>query len=161
MHFNEYNRNAALSYAQEWANKRNRKYLNFDGIGGDCTNFASQCLYAGVGIMNYEKDTGWYYNTPDDRAAAWSSAEHFKKFMLHNKSIGPFANAAPLNQLEIGDFISLNNSIVYYHTLIVTGFLDGVPLVAAHTDDAYMRKLDTYNYASALGIHILGANSYD
>ena len=158
MHFISYDRSKALDYAKKWAHERNSIYMNFDGMGGDCTNFASQCLFAGVGIMNYEKDIGWYYNTPDDRAAAWSSAAYFRKFLLNNRKEGPFAVAVSLNQLEKGDFISLHNGTQYYHTLIVTGFSDGVPLVAAHTDDSYMRNLGTYHYSSADGIHILAAN---
>ncbi len=158
MHFAEYNRNEAVEYAKTWAMARNSQYLNFDGIGGDCTNFASQCLFAGIGIMNYTKDIGWYYNSPTDRAAAWSDAGYFRKFMLSNTSEGPFGNSAPINNLEKGDFISLNNGIEYYHTLVVTGFENNEPLVCAHTDDSYMRKLSTYHYIFAQGIHILGGN---
>lgn len=161
MHFIPYNRNAAVEYARQWAKSRNNTYYNFDGVGGDCTNFASQCLFAGVGVMNYEKDIGWYYNSPADRAAAWSDAGHFRRFMLTNKNEGPFAASVPLNQLETGDFISLYNGSVYYHTLIITGFSNSVPLVAAHTDDSYMRSLNTYHYISAQGLHILGANKFD
>lgn len=160
MHFISYNRNAALEYAQKWAKSRNDRYINFDGMGGDCTNFASQCLFAGVNVMNYKKDVGWYYNAPADRAAAWSGAKYFIQFMLNNKDEGPFAAAVSIDHLEMGDFISLNNAAEYYHTLIVTGFSNGIPLVSAHTDDAYMRRLDTYHYAYATGIHILGANKY-
>lgn len=158
MHFAEYNRNEAVEYAKTWAMARNSQYLNFDGIGGDCTNFASQCLFAGIGIMNYTKDIGWYYNSPTDRAAAWSDARYFRKFMLSNTNEGPFGNSAPINILEKGDFISLNNGIEYYHTLVVTGYENNQPLVCAHTDDSYMRKLSTYHYISAQGIHILGGN---
>lgn len=158
MHFISYNRKNALDYAEKWSKARNSIYLNFDGIGGDCTNFASQCLYAGVGVMNYEKDIGWYYNSPNDRASAWSSAEHFRRFMLNNKGAGPFGTALPIERLEIGDFISLNNGIEYYHTVIITGFSENIPLVSAHTDDAHKHRFDTYHYASASGLHILGAN---
>lgn len=160
MHFVSYNREKALEYAKKWAKARNSIYLNFDGIGGDCTNFASQCLYAGVGVMNYTRDLGWYYNSPDDRAAAWSDAEHFRRFLLNNKGEGPIAVSLAVNRLERGDFISLNNGNAYYHTLIITGFSDGIPLVSAHTDDSYMRSLESYFYNFASGIHILGANKY-
>ena len=161
MHFVNYNRKNAIEYAKQWAESRNSVYMNFDGMGGDCTNFASQCLFAGVNVMNYQKDVGWYYISPNDRAAAWSGAEYFARFMLNNKAEGPFAVAMSINNLEAGDFISLNNGTEYYHTLIVTGLsADGTLLVSAHTDDAYMRRLDTYTYHSVTGIHILGANKY-
>ena len=43
-----YDRSAAVTYAHRWAFGRNPRYYNFDELGGDCTNFASQCLYAGA-----------------------------------------------------------------------------------------------------------------
>ena len=48
----QYNRIKAIEYAQKWAYKRNTKYYNFDNIGGDCTSFISQCIYAGSNTMN-------------------------------------------------------------------------------------------------------------
>ncbi len=33
-----YNRQAAVDYAQKWAYGRNPNYLDFEEIGGDCTN---------------------------------------------------------------------------------------------------------------------------
>ena len=48
-----YNRDAAVAYAEKWALSRNPAFYNFSGIGGDCTNFASQCIYAGSGVMSY------------------------------------------------------------------------------------------------------------
>ena len=89
MIFVSYDRVAATEYAKRWAYDRNPAYYNFDGIGGDCTNFASQCLYAGVKVMNYTKDVGWYYISPNDRAAAWTEANYFRRFMLNNNRVGP------------------------------------------------------------------------
>ena len=63
-----YNRENVYSYAKKWALKRNPKYYNFDSLGGDCTNFVSQCVYAGSSIMNFTKDLGWYYRSLSDRA---------------------------------------------------------------------------------------------
>lgn len=47
MNTKSYKRNLAVAYAKKWALSRNPKYYNFDPVGGDCTNFISQCLYAG------------------------------------------------------------------------------------------------------------------
>ena len=38
---------AEIEYARRWAFSTNPAYYNFENIGGDCTNFVSQCLYAG------------------------------------------------------------------------------------------------------------------
>ena len=51
----KYNREKAIVYAQKWAYARNPNYYNFDHVGGDCTSFISQCLYAGTGVMNYNR----------------------------------------------------------------------------------------------------------
>ena len=48
-----YNRKKAVEYALKWALDRNPRYLDYDDLGGDCTNFISQCLYAGIEEMNY------------------------------------------------------------------------------------------------------------
>ena len=40
-----YDRKAAVEYADYWAYRRNPKYYAFDDIGGDCTNFVSQCIF--------------------------------------------------------------------------------------------------------------------
>ncbi len=48
-----YDRAAALRYAEQWAMRRNPDFFDFEELGGDCTNFASQCLYAGSRVMNF------------------------------------------------------------------------------------------------------------
>ena len=70
-----YDRAAAVNYAHQWAHGRNPAYYNFDGIGGDCTSFASQCLYAGAGVMNFTPTYGWYYRSLQDRAPAWTGVD--------------------------------------------------------------------------------------
>lgn len=153
-----YNRARAVEYAKKWALLRNPRYMDFDGIGGDCTNFASQCIYAGSGIMNYTKDIGWYYNSPTDRAAAWSGAQYLNSFLMNNKSVGPIAEKEDIAALQTGDLIQLNNGQRFYHSLVVAGFKNGEPLVCTHTFDSYLRPFSTYHYESAQGIHILEVN---
>lgn len=72
-----YDRAAAVRYAHRWAYGRNPRFYNFDELGGDCTNFASQCLYAGTGIMNYMPTYGWYYLSSNDKAPAWTACPTF------------------------------------------------------------------------------------
>ena len=69
-----YNRGKAVAYALEWAMSRNPAYLDFEELGGDCTNFASQCLLAGGGVMNITAVFGWYYITSWERTASWTGA---------------------------------------------------------------------------------------
>lgn len=162
MKYIEYNREEAADYAEKWAYKRNRRYLDFENIGGDCTNFASQCIYAGCKVMNYTKTFGWYYNSPNDRAPAWTGVGYLYNFLVNNKNVGPFAEELDLSNAQIGDIIQLGTSDgVFYHSPVVVAVTNGVIYVAAHTFDAYMKPLTSYIYGRARLLHIKGARIYD
>ena len=154
----DYNRTNALAYAKRWALDRNPLFFSFNGIGGDCTNFVSQCIFAGGCIMNYTPVYGWYYISSSDRTASWSGVEFFYDFLTSNKEQGPFAHEAERDELEPGDVIQLANSDGdYYHTIIITDIKDdGEILIAAHSDDYLDRPLSAYNYAYARFLHIDG-----
>ena len=68
MIFRPYDRLEAVIYAHRWAYSHNPSFYDYEELGGDCTNFASQCIYAGTGIMNFTPTYGWYYIDPDDKA---------------------------------------------------------------------------------------------
>ncbi len=154
----EYDRAKAVAYAKEWAFKRNPEFYNFNNLGGDCTNFASQCIYAGTGIMNFTPTFGWYYRSLNDRAPAWTGVEYLYNFLVGNGGEGPFAENVPLEKVEIGDIIQLGTATGdFYHSPVVVDVRGGRIFIAAHSYDAYMRPLSTYNYYQARGIHILGA----
>lgn len=153
----EYDRQAAFEYAKKWAFRRNPRFYNFENIGGDCTNFASQCIYAGAGVMNYTPTFGWYYIDINNRAPAWTGVEYLYNFLTSNEADGPFAENVPLDKLEVGDIVQLGTATGdYYHSPVVVAMRNGKIYVAAHTYDAFMRPLSSYNYARARGIHILG-----
>lgn len=153
----QYDRNAAVAYARKWAFGRNPRYYNFDRLGGDCTNFASQCLYAGAGVMNYSPVFGWFYISANDRTASWTGVEYFYRFLTSNEGVGPFAEEVSREKLEIGDFIQFGRETGdFYHTPIVVGFYRGEPLLAAHSYDAYGRRLSSYSFERIRCLHILG-----
>ena len=157
----KYNRTAAVDYAKRWALGRNSVYYDFENIGGDCTNFISQCIYAGCGIMNYTRDVGWYYNSISDRAAAWTSVEQLYRFLILNKGAGPFGETTNLKHSQIGDIIQLSDGELFYHSCIITGYKFGSPYVCAHTNDALNKPLRNYHYNNLRVIHIIGANKID
>lgn len=153
----EYDRGKAVAYARKWAFGRNPAFYNFDGLGGDCTNFASQCLYAGAGVMNYTPVFGWYYIDLNRRAPAWTGVEYFYRFLTENTGMGPFAKEVELSELLIGDFVQLGRATGdFYHTPVVTAVKNGKIYVAAHTYDAFDRPLSSYVFEKARGIHITG-----
>lgn len=153
----EYDREKAFLYAERWAFSRNPLFENYTGIGGDCTNFVSQSIYAGSCVMNYTPTFGWYYISPTDRAAAWTGVTYFYNFLTSNDGVGPFGREVSAGSLEIGDVIQLaREDGVYYHSLLVTGFAEGEYLVSAHSNDAFMRPLSSYNFTAARYLHIDG-----
>lgn len=155
-----YHRHAAVEYARKWAYKRNPVYYDFSNLGGDCTNFISQCLYAGAGQMNYTSTFGWYYLSPRNRAPAWSGVPFLYRFLISNKGVGPFAREAGLENLELGDIIQLgNHQGEFYHSLLVTGFSDHGVLVSTHTYDALDRPLNSYSYQNIRFLHIEGVRT--
>lgn len=156
-----YDREKAVGYAREWAFKRNPKYLDFEKLGGDCTNFASQCVYAGSGVMNHTKTFGWYYYSADDRAPAWTGVEYFYNFLTSNKGEGPYGSEADESEAEPGDIVQLGNSEgSFYHSPVITSVRNGRIYVAAHSFDAYDRPLSSYIYDRARLIHIQGTRAY-
>ena len=153
----QYNRERAVMYARRWALFRNPLFADFTGIGGNCTNFVSQCLYAGGCVMNFTPVYGWYYITQSQRTASWTGVPYFYDFLTGNEGEGPYAAEEELSLLLPGDVIQLGREDGYYHTLLCTGRdADGTPLVAAQSDNALDRPLSTYRYGMARGLHILG-----
>lgn len=156
-----YQREKALTYCSQWAQKRNQKYQDFSALGGDCTNFISQCLYAGSGVMNHTPNYGWYYRTAKDRAPAWTGVEPLYRFLTGNRGKGPFASLCPIEQVEIGDIIQLGDEKKhFYHSLFIS-HIDGSPspetiFVSTHTFDAHLRQLNSYVFQNIRFLHIEG-----
>ena len=155
-----YDRNKAIEYAHEWAFKRNPAYFDFSNLGGDCTNFASQVLFAGYNEMNYRPVLGWYYNSPNDRTPSWTGVNELYNFLINNRSLGPKAVETDIYSIEPGDLIQLdfNGDGKFDHTPVVvdTGeFTPDTILLAAHTNDSDYRPLSTYDYQGIRFLHII------
>ena len=94
-----YIRERAVEYARTWALERNPLFPNFAGIGGDCTNFVSQCLYAGKVPMSGKpaspypginsSTTKWYYTefnqltSCDELNTSWCRVVDFNKYFTN------------------------------------------------------------------------------
>lgn len=152
-----YERERALRYAQKWVFSQNPLFGNFRGIGGNCTNFVSQSIYAGSCVMNDTPTFGWYYNSLDDRSPSWTGVEYFYNFMVDNMGVGPFGKESTADEIEVGDVIQLGREGEgYYHSLLAVGFDGEEILVATQTDDVFRRPLSTYTYDFVRYIKILG-----
>ncbi len=141
-----YDRVKAVEYARRHAFNYNSAYYNFSAIGGDCTNFISQCLHAGGIPMNFSR-YGWYYKTLNDRAPAWTGVNEFWAFALANDDVGVKITPCSLAQVRIGDVIQLFNGSRFYHTLLVTSVGDRVR-VSAHDNNSFDVPLSVYGYTS-------------
>ena len=157
-----YNPDRAITYAHKWAYKRNPRYYDFSELGGDCTNFISQSLYAGCGVMNYEPIMGWYYNSVSSRSPSWTGVEFLYNFLTTNMGPGPFGHEAPIFEARPGDVIQLSfDGESFTHSLLVVA-CDILPapdniLIATHTLNSDNRKLSTYRYKIHRLISIEGA----
>ena len=157
-----YDRQAAVDYAHRWAYHRHPDFYSFDELGGDCTNFASQCLYAGAGVMDYTPTFGWYYNSQYSRAPAWTGVPFFYNFLTRKKETpGPVGEEAEPAGLLPGDFAQLRfapGPFAHNPVIVSVGSppaLDNI-LVAAHSEDADYRPLSTYPIQGVRFLHIVG-----
>lgn len=101
-------REAAIAYAEKWWNSRNPSYTDYNDE--DCTNFVSQCIYAG----GYSTDNSWYPNS-----VSWINVVSFYDHMTENSKYGYDENYLVCN---LGDIVQLkpSNGSRYNHSVIIT-----------------------------------------
>lgn len=151
----EFMREQVVLYARKYALVRNPLFYTFEGIGGNCTNFASQCVLAGSCTMNYTAIYGWYYLSINRRSASWTGVDFFFDFMTTNQGVGPYGRVITINEVQPADLIQLQNSEGrFYHTLVVTKVENGEIYICANSNDALDRPLSSYDYASLRVIRI-------
>lgn len=158
----DYKRTKALEYAHKWAHGRNPKYLDFDKIGGDCTNFVSQALFAGCGIMNKTRTFGWYYLGTNNRTPSWTGVQYFSNFIINNKGAGPFGEIVDLKDVKVGDIVQLKlgDNRNFSHTVIIVEIKTPLEynnvFIASHSYDRDYYSLTNYNIKELKFIHIKG-----
>jgi hypothetical protein len=156
----KYNREKAVQYAIEWALRRNPQYYNFDKLGGDCTNFASQAIFAGGAVMNYTPIYGWYYINSQKRTASWTGVNYLYNFLTSNKENGPFAEETDVNDIMPGDIIQLSfdGKPNFNHSLVVikTGSSLENILITTHSVDRIDYPLTNYIWSDIRFLHICG-----
>ncbi|MCG8501476.1 MAG: amidase domain-containing protein [Firmicutes bacterium] len=141
-------RMAAVEYADQYcgaANDRqtgyqyNKKYKDYNPLGGDCANFASQILFEGG---KFKKTRQWNY--VKDGSKAWVNAHAFKSYMLYSGRASKIAYGTynkvykASYQLLPGDFIAYEKKGKVTHISVVTGAdSKGYALVNCHNVDRY------------------------
>ncbi len=124
---------------EEYGLKYNSKYKNYNHLGGDCANFASQILHEGGG---FKKTYTWNYQK--DGTKAWVNAQAFKDYMVNSGRAsviakGTYEQVYKLSyKLLPGDFIAYEKKGKIKHISVVTGAdSKGYSLVNCHNTDRY------------------------
>lgn len=94
--------------SEEYGYSYNKKYLDYNPLGGDCANFASQILFEGG---KFKKTGAWNYIK--DGSKAWVNAQAFKDFMLYNGRASLIARGT-YNQVFKASFKLLPGDFVAY-----------------------------------------------
>lgn len=140
-----YDRQKAVAYAGLWWDKANPAYIEFEV---DCSNFISQCLFAGGAPMNYtgKRAAGWWYkgrfNGQEHWSYSWAVAQALQWYLMANRTGLRAEEVSSADQLELGDVISYDwdGDGRFQHSTIVTAKDgNGMPLVDAHTVASHHR----------------------
>lgn len=138
-----YDRTRAVTYAARWWANFNPAFRAFPE--NDCTNFISQCLWAGGMPMEDtgHRGQGWWYRGPNEEwSFSWAVADSLRWFL---ETSGRGRRVPSARHLELGDIISydFDGDGSYDHNAIVVGRDgSGEPLVAAHTAPSWGRAWD-------------------
>ncbi|MGN8647547.1 amidase domain-containing protein [Gracilibacillus sp. HCP3S3_G5_1] len=137
----DYDRRAAVQYAERWWNDANPAYRFFED--NDCTNYISQCLRAGGAPMHGapNRSKGWWYQG-DNWSFSWSVANAFRWYLsgattgLKGKELDNPENLLP------GDVICYDfqgDGRWDHTTIVVAKDSQNMPLVNAHTNNSRHR----------------------
>ncbi|MCZ8514149.1 amidase domain-containing protein [Paenibacillus filicis] len=134
-----YNRERAAEYADRWWEQSNPAYIHFEV---NCSNYVSQCLFAGGAPMNYtgKRNSGWWYRGrvggQEHWSFSWAVADSLQFYLLTSRSGLRAVEVGSAGQLELGDVISYDweGDGRFQHSTVVTAIdPNGMPLVNAHT----------------------------
>ncbi|HAU31630.1 MAG: hypothetical protein XD78_1988 [Desulfotomaculum sp. 46_296] len=151
-----YNRDSAVQYALDWAYGRNPSWGNYTGQGGDCTNFTSQCLYAGgipfdtVGNPNYNQR--WFWYSYSNTTPPWTGVNPFWDYALHDTGYGLHAGTTDVWNAIRGDIAQLYSGSSGFHSLFINNaYTDGQGnrhiFICCHDTDR--RNYEISNYTSS------------
>lgn len=162
--FTSYDANSAASYAATYALDYNANFRSYNGNGGDCQNFASQCLWYGFGGNNISSNisngdfpmvtsgSGTWYQKGQDGAStsSWINVDGFALLINESSATragpqGSYTNSE-YKKCDKGDLLAYytTDSSDYTHVYFVyrvTGTANNrTPsniYLSAHTDDIH------------------------
>ena len=167
-----FDRNKAVAYANQYYHSRNPIWYNFTDEGGNCQNYASQCLLEGGIPLDYFGEEQWkcYVEDPNyepeineeetatGRTRSWVNVGYFYNYAKWNEGKGMAADAnVNLYYAQPGDIIIVGNNGLS-HTVIVSKVVDGHILVNSNSIDMKDYPVEAYTYTTVMLIKILGSN---
>ncbi|WP_243639646.1 amidase domain-containing protein [Streptacidiphilus pinicola] len=152
---------AMAAYAETYWSHYNPAYRQFNGAGGDCTNFISQSLKAGgwqfaSGWASDYDHTWWYSATnPATQSWSWNGVNEWSWYALSSRRV---TNLPDVYQLGVGDILQMDfdRDGSKDHSMIVTYRSgSGMPYVTYHSTNTLNRSVaslvsvypDAYYYA--------------
>ncbi|WP_113919219.1 amidase domain-containing protein [Alkalibaculum bacchi] len=136
-------RKKAIKYADKYCSAHedssyNKDYRNYNPVGGDCANFASQILHEG----GFKKNSLWNYHKGG--SLAWIKAQNLTNYFLNSGrgsriAVGNYENVyQSAYKLQPGDIVAYEEKGKICHVSIVSGYdSKGYPLVNCHNVDRY------------------------
>ena len=165
-----YNRQKAVDYAREWYDDRNNEFYSYSDLSGDCTNFTSQCLYAGGIPMDsdwhsirteknifkriFQKPWNWFKNNGYyewDISRAWQTVsaqyEYIKENYCGGKEIiitspDEIEAAIANNLIQAGDLLYFKAGTALHHSVIITQVTNNMIYYAGHTNSCFDKPLN-------------------
>lgn len=138
-----YDPKKATAYADKYVNPDikggidgsyyNPAYKNFNDVGGDCTNFVSQCLYAGGLSMTDE----WFYKSGTNYSSTWTFSRYNFTYM---SEVGKAIWDPSAEDIYMGSpvyYRSAGGSNISHTTICVGTNSAGTPIVNSHNKDYY------------------------
>ncbi|WP_130807926.1 amidase domain-containing protein [Senegalia massiliensis] len=140
--------------------KYNNKYKDYNSIGGDCANFASQSLFEGG---QFKKTYSWNYEK--DGTKSWVNAQAFKDYIIYSgrsKAIkyGDYSQVLEASyQLSKGDIVAYEKKGKVVHICVVSGIdSKGYRLVHSHNTDRFRVPWDLGFTSSGIKFWLIKLN---
>ena len=141
-----YDPQAAVNYAHQYALNYNPAYSSWKGRGGDCANFASQCLTAG----GLSQDGTWQPYT-----GAWLGANNLRLYLIARGDCTGYSTVS-VNNITIGDLVWSRgeDGTGYGHVMVVTAVSNIGINICGHTNDRNDAYYSVSSMAGSLVYHV-------
>lgn len=154
------NRDKMKLYQEKNYDKRPKRWGNFNDMGGDCTNYASQVIFSGGASMIKNQNNNWYYYGYNNRSPSWTGVNELSSFLHRKGGIGVHGeDYLKASELLVGDIIQLDleNLGKNTHTAVIynpKGYLGSIPTISSHSFDRLNEPIFVFNYYTITPIHL-------